>query len=347
MSIFRNALIVGASVLSMSFAAETPDYESELILDDFNDTYGDAPAQNYPGALKNLAESGSVSTGKNGPWFVIHVGDSTTVTSADSVRINSTNYDKMVKDSVLHVFMCGDNKNLKDENGDTIQKYPSVLICTNILEDSNTVVDLSNLTKITFKAKGSAYAKLKLRVHTLDVDRIGDWGYYSKTFELTSDWETFEFPVDSLLPGQWSLSADSLHNFTWDNGKTLAYAVSFQQETKEDVEFYLDDIKFVGMKYSDIITPVSVKPTAKFTKNLNAFTVSNSSIAYNMNSAQNVKITMFDAQGSVVRKLFSGNATAGKNILAWSSKGIAKGSYTVVMSSKTGTIAQQQITIVK
>jgi hypothetical protein len=48
-----------------------------------------------------------------------------------------------------------------------------------------------------------------------------------------------------------------------------------------------------------------------------------------------------------VRKLFSGNATAGKNILAWSSKGIAKGSYTVVMSSKTGTIAQQQITIVK
>ena len=347
MSIFRNALIVGASVLSMSFAAETPDYDSELILDDFNDTYGDAPNTNYTGALKNLAESGSVSTGKNGPWFAVRVGDSTYVASGEDERIDSTNTAKMVKDSVLHVIMNGDNQNLKDDTGKIITPYPSVVIGCNIFEDKSTTVDLSELEAITFRAKGEAGEKIKFRLQTKDVDSIGDWGYYSKTFELTSDWNTIEIPVDSLLPGEYSMSADSLHEWTWDHGKTSAYAVSFQSEAKFEVEMFLDDIKFVGMKYSDIITPVSVKPTAKFTKNLNAFTVSNSSIAYNMNSAQNVKITMFDAQGSVVRKLFSGNATAGKNILAWSSKGIAKGSYTVVMSSKTGTIAQQQITIVK
>ena len=346
MSIFRNALIVGASVFSMSFAAETPDYNSELILDDFNDTYGDAPAQNYTGALKNLAESGSVSTGKNGPWFAVRVGDSTYVASGEGERIDGTNNAKMVKDSVLYVIMNADNQSLKDDSDKIITPFPSVVIGCNIFEDSSRV-DLSKLTKITFKAKGTARSVIKFRVQTHDVDSIKDWGYYSKTFKLMEDWTTIEIPVDSLLPGTWSASADSLHNWTWDHGKTAAYAISFQSEEQSDVEMFLDDIKFVGMKYSDIITPVGVKPTAKFTKNLNAFNVTNSSIAYTMNSAQNVKITMFDAQGCVVRKIFSGNASAGKNILSWSSKGIAKGSYTVVMSSKTGTIAQQQITIVK
>jgi|GEM_PF-2381725 len=341
MSIFTKALwLIPTAFVAFATAAIPPDWDAELLFDDFGDMYGDASDRTYTGAIHSYSQYESYTKGNAGYWYSYSSksegkGDSYVSNGAGEELTGKnikTTIEASATDTCMHVnFVVEDN-----------EEYCTV--GANILA-ANTYVDLSTMTSVSFRAKGEGYVRFYFESKFVK-DEYG-WGHLGSVVELTSAWETFTIDADDFYPAFYSdAEADGV---TWSDckDKISAFCVEAtagdEELEKESAELYIDDIKFVGMKYSDIIEPVSIRTAGRTITNRTGFSVNGRSLTYTIAQPQRVSFSIVDLSGNAVSQL-SGAQTAGTHTILMPAN-LSAGNYIVKMNGMKGTV--QPFTIVR
>lgn len=330
-------LLVSATFVSMSFAADPPKWTAELILDDFEDIYGDAINRSALGAVKSYsANNGNYNKGKFGYWYVFS-GNGGIITNSSAEELTSSNISTAfdVTEKCLHV-----NFDAEDE-----ESYAA--IATNLFNEGDWV-NLSKMTSFSFRAKGSGDIRFyfKSKFYKNEGYTWGDIGY---SVTLTAAWKTYDIKVAQLLPAPYSDAETD--DVTWadckDSITSLAIEITTDEEgTKAATEAWVDDIIFKGMKYSDIVDSIVAIGISTRKGNLvntrSAFSIANNTISYNLSQPQNASFSILDLNGAVVGNV-NGKSTVGKHAVALPA--LTPGQYLVKMNGVN--TPAQQFSIVK
>ena len=216
-------------------------------------------------------------------------------------------------------------------------------IASNILEE-NQYVDLSKMTSLSIKVKGSGFIRIYFATKYIKTNY--SWGHLGAVIELTSAWKTVSITTANLIPAEWSDAETD--GVTWNDCKAEAGAFAIEAAAnsagdKVDAEFYVDDIIFKGMKYSDIITPVRILfGHSQANKAGSRFSVTNNALTYTIAQPQKVFFTIIDLQGNVVAQL-NGNNTAGTHSIVLPTT-LSAGNYLLRMKDAS---TSQQFSILK
>ena len=309
-----------------------PKPDETVILDDFEDTWGDKPVQTNFGAVKGYLEYGenNVPLG-GGQWYTFSDAGSAVMNGEASDTISFINFEKLIEKASESSYM---NVWLKTAQSSIEYPYAGVG-CTFSGTGAGTIHDFSNLISIKLKVKGQG--KVILRLETNDVLSQFDWGFYQYEIDLPSDWEDITIPVSSLTPAPYSEPA--LQGWTWDHGKKETVKFAFQTKDTVDAHLFVDNIIFEGMKYSNI-TPVISDHKKDFVvnpikKHENAFHLL-------LNNTDYVQFTIFDLKGTCIIKLIDGNKEKGSYCLPWNGKNkngisVTKGTYVAYLTTSLQT----------
>jgi hypothetical protein len=320
-----NSLILVATAMSMCFGA-TPDLTRPLILDDFDDLYGDSPNRNCLGAIRSNFESGNGYSGDYGYWYIYcSHGYIARGSSSDTLQSDSMKY--MCEEKVLHVKM-----KLEPQSGSI---YPGVEIGTSFFKDGVDTVDLSKMTAIVFKAKGSGTIRIGIKSYNV----LPDWGFCSDTITLGTAWKTYTIPVAKLKAAPYS---DSVSVVTWDKSKKKTFGFQIKTEAQKSAEVYMDSIAFAGMKYSDVYAGVSVNPSFVISpeNSANMISVVNGLVSYTINQPQKTSISLFNARGEMIDNIYSGNASVGTHSIALP-RSVTPGTYFIRMNNAQGAFSHK------
>jgi hypothetical protein len=318
MSIVRS-IVTACLLCSATVFAVNVDLTAPAFLDDFNDALGDAPNQNCIGAVYGAAKLGGAWEGK-GYWYIFADDASAVKNRAGEMVEASTNEETMVPDSTLDVTLETSNSGLT---------YPYAGVGCNLIGDGSDYLDLSKMTGISLKVKGSG--KVRLRFETKDIeDADGTWGWYGSVITLTSDWKTVTITADSLKPEEGFTAAKTWKFST--HGAVKINKFAFQVANKTDAHLQVDDIKLVGMTYGDIKFPVVNVISNKVVKGPNMFNVNASSIYFKLAQAQDLTVSLNDVMGNKIRSLYAGKTAS--EMINLNDKNLASGRYLVVISGK-------------
>jgi hypothetical protein len=293
MSTIKKALFFVGALFCLNYAAPViPDLNSVLVLDDFNDAYGDAANQNSLGAIKGWAQYGHTFTGDYGYWYVYTTSVGTTpyswviagVSTHDT--INKDNTKLLIDGQTLHFSFKA--KPDTSKTGDA--RYPSAEVSCNFF-GANDSIDLSKMTSISFKAKGSG--TIRVSIMSRNIKSSGDWGYCGDTLSLKSAWTNVSIPIAKLTPDQYSASAGKV---TWAQSKTSACGFQIKTQDSKNAEVNMDSIVFDGMKYSDVMAKVGVKQTFFVPKSY-----SNTATTVN-----NCPVSLFNSSGRIIKTAYTG-----------------------------------------
>jgi hypothetical protein len=318
MSIARNVLSAGLFCAAAASAQISVDLNAPAILDDFNDVYGGSPQQCNIGEAYGFLKDGTASAG-GGYWYMFADTKGSTVTNKNGDLIASgTNEQTMIPDSTLYA---------KLSSSTSTEPYPYAGVgCQFTGTDTASLVyiDLSKMTKITMKIKGSGTVRMSLVTKDI-VSKGYTWGYYGKDITIPSAWTELSIPISDLKPAAYS--DPEKNSMTWADGKSAVGSITFQT-AKSDAVLQLDDIKFVGVTYSDLKFPVAKVFNLKAPKAVNGFSVNGSVVSFNLPKAQELNVTLTDMMGNTVSTLFSGVASS-KSITI-NDKHLSSGRYLVV-----------------
>ena len=124
--------------------------------------------------------------------------------------------------------------------------------------------NFANLKALTFWAKGKGEFKVSWVTDYADTCCKQNWGTFSTEIELSSEWKQYTIWFDQWTPSPWSelegLGAewlehnDDVRNLQFSNGS------SYGQVVDEELEIWLDDIRFYGMSDADFEHPAVVGP---------------------------------------------------------------------------------------
>lgn len=320
MSIVRS--IVAACLLcSATVFAVDVDLTAPALIDDFNDVLGDAPNQNCIGAVYGEAKLDGAWEGK-GYWYIFADNASSVKNSKGETVEASTNEETMVPDSTLDVTL---------ETSTSELDYPYAGVGCNLIGEGNDYLDISKMTAISLKVKGSG--KVRLRFETKDIeDEDEGWGWYGSFITLTSDWKTVTISTDSLKPEEGFTAAK-----TWKfktHGAINVNKFAFQVANKTDAHLQVDDIKLEGMTYGDIKFPAGIRVISNkvVAKGSNMFNVNASSISFKLPQAQDLTVSLNDVMGNKIRSLYTGKTAS--EVINLNDKNLASGRYLVVISGK-------------
>jgi hypothetical protein len=178
-----------------------------------------------------------------------------------------------------------------------------------------------------------------------NIKNADDWGYCSDTIKLPATLSSVSIPVARLKPAPYSATAKA-GKVTWADCKTSAYGFQIKTEAQKGAEVTIDDITFTGMTYGDIMQKVGVKPfSASIAKTGTGISVKNSIVSYTVNTPQNVAISLLNADGKEIDRLYAGNVSVGTNSVLLPQSMIA-GTYIVRMNSAQGAVSHK-FTLVK
>ena len=320
-SIF-NSLILVAMATSMCFGAN-PDLSRPLILDDFDDVYGDPPNRNCLGAIRSNCESGNGYTGDYGYWYTYCDHGYIAKASGDTLKTDSMKY--MVVEKVLHVKMV-----LQPQSGSI---YPGAEIGCSFFKDDVDTVNLTKMTAIVFKAKGSGTIRIGIKSYNV----LPDWGFCSDTVTLGADWKTYSIPVAKLKPAPYS---DSVNVVTWEKSKKKTFGFQIKTEAQKSAEVYMDSIAFSGMIYSDVYTPAHVNPAFVMSPDYSRPVISagHGTVSYTVNQPRNISIFIFNARGEMIDNMYRGTASVGTHSIALPPS-LAPGTYFIRMNSAQGAVS--------
>lgn len=307
------------------------------VLDNFDDLIGnEGPKQNCIGAAKGVITSGSMSkahTGK-GYWYAYNDDESSVTNAAGDIPITASNFDDLIDstEKCLSAKLVISTASIE---------FPYAGFGCD-LTAATEFLDLSKMTALSIKAKGSGTVRVFFRTEDYDGE---DWGYYGYNLTLSAAWKTTSIPKADLEPEEGSLGYEE--DWTWTHGAKAVNKFHIQTIAAEgDAEVSLDDITLTGMTYADFGWTTSIitgKTTQFCTKPL---TVSDSRINYSVTQPQNLSIGLFNAMGSRVATLFNGNVAAGSHSVPMNlQSSVANGNYFVVL--KGAQTAVQPITIAK
>jgi len=331
MSILRSVVSAGLLCSAVSFAQTDVDLTAAVVIDDFNDAYGDVPNQTCIGAVHGIVNCAGSVWGGQGYWYIYtDAGGSEVLNGADETIVASSNEVTMVPDSSLHVKI-----NTSKSTASTV--YAGV--GCNFAGDgssNNIYLDFSKMTSISVKVKGTG--SVRIRFETKDIEDLAlGWGWYGYTITLTSAWTTVKIPVANLKPETGSKPATS--SWTFSHGASQANKLAFQVPTGTDADFYVDDIVLEGITYQDLGLPAAKVLNFKTSKQSQYFSVNGSTIALNLPRAQDVTLMLTDAMGNCVKTLFTG-VTSSKTITLDDSK-LSSGHYFVVAKGKNVNFSEQ------
>lgn len=337
MSLFSKALVlVAAALLSVSLAANPPQWDSELIFDDFNDVYGDPINRTCLGAIKSFSASGSYTKGNYGYWYS-YSGSTGEVLNLDDEPITSSN----IKTAFDKDLQCLHAK----FNADPIEEGAYAAIGANLFLETD-YVDMSKMTGLVFTAKGSGNIRIVFKSKYFK-DKKYSWGDIGYSLTLTSAWKTTSIKVADILPAMYSEASDD--GVEWSDCMTGIQAMTIELDSDEDgikgpAEFWVDSIVFKGMIYQDIVdTTTSIKTMTPLTvQNNRSFTINNSSISYTIAQPQSVSFSILDLSGNMVSRI-AGSNHAGTHTIALPS--LTAGNYVVKMNGFNS--APQSLRIVK
>ena len=120
--------------------------------------------------------------------------------------------------------------------------------------------NFANLKALTFWAKGTGEFKVSwVTDFAENCCKHNNWGTFSTEITLTSEWKQYTIWFDQWTPSPWSelesIGAewlehnDDVRNLQFSNGS------SYGQVVDEELEIWLDDIRFYGMKDADFENP--------------------------------------------------------------------------------------------
>jgi len=322
MSIVRNVLSAGLLCAAAVSAQTSVNLDDPVILDDFNDVFtGSSPQQCNIGEVYGMT-LGSAAYEGGGYWYMFADTNGSSVTNKDGDPIVSgSNEVTMIPDGSFYA---------KLSSSTSTEEYPYAGIGCQFTgtEKSEDYLDLSKMTKITMKIKGSG--KVRMHLETKDIKSKGyTWGWYGKEITIPSSWTEMSIPVSDLKPEQYS--DPEKNSMTWSDGKSAVYKISFQTK-KADAVLELDDIKFVGVTYNDLRFPAAKVINLRAPKTVSGFSVNGSVVSFNLPKAQNLSVTLTDMMGNTVSTLFSGVASS--KSIAINDKHLSSGKYLVVAKGK-------------
>lgn len=314
---------------------------SGVILDDYANAYGDGDDQTYLGAAYGTSLYNQDSCFMGGGYYYVYADDSgSLITAGDgSTKIDDKNAAEMVENGALHAHI---------KTAASTEQYPYAAIEVPLIGEGDKYYDLSNMTALAVKAKGSG--KINLSFTTKDVVDLGEgWGYYGVEITLGDNYETHVIPVSDLLPG--SGSAADTSGWKWDHGKSEVSFFSINS-VSGDAEVHIDEIVLRGMSYSDLFSGYTepVETGITFNKANNSLPVSfstfskggNTILKYNINKATKVDVKIFDLRGKLISK-FSENRNIG---VFQKSLNLSSGVYSVSIKTDSG-VSKTMFTVAK
>ena len=219
-----------------------------IVLDDFDDSL---PAYNsiaarYIAKNKTLPNPGWC---KWNTWFM----PPSTVTDANGTII--ANVDDTTNG--VNRLIISDGESNKCLYAKVLVKgtsYPSINISTTFTGEYNkNWFDLSDLTAITFRAKGNGLMRIGFITDTIlnGYPEGENWGHFGCEFSLSPEWKLYTIPVKNIQPKPWSKAQQS--EVMWDAGMKKVCSLEFSSSQQYDkvaedsLEIFIDDIKLYGL----------------------------------------------------------------------------------------------------
>ena len=323
----RTAIQFWTFFISLVIAQPNPD--ATVILDDFEDTWGDTPAQNNWGAVRGYLEYGKDKVHKGGGhWYTVNDPLGSVVTdgfNSDTITLN--NFEKAIGlesngNRYLHAWLRTDN---------SFEDYPYAgLVCP--LTGDGCEDDEHNLTGITaikMKVKGDGYFAFGLLTEDFNHD------FYRYCFQTNIDL-TGERQDVAVLPSDLRMAPYSPHPRRWNPKKDFIKNILILVKDGDYAEMYLDSIVFEGVKYKDF--PVAIQSYRESQKP--PISVQGNSISYSLREPSHVRLSIYNLQGKLVETLVNGKVAPGSYKVAWHGKTyggtlVSNGMYLVRL--KTGT----------
>jgi len=115
------------------------------------------------------------------------------------------------------------------------------------LDNKHTEWDLSSISSISFKAKGSG--TFRVSIESAKIDSISTWPHFGFIFSPDSNWTTYEIPVDSLALVKNTTVYKS--GITWAEAAKRIVRIEFETSSTYsalgDHELAIDDITLHGI----------------------------------------------------------------------------------------------------
>lgn len=232
-----------------------------VLLDDFDHNEGENINVTALAAKVTEAEGNPVDSAE-GRWYAYNVNTTTVTLAGGDTLINgdmvkdttndytATNFQKLVTTDghegnglYVKVHLYGDS-------------YPWAGFGTGILNGGKRA-NMANLKALTFWAKGTGSIKVAWVSDYADTCCVENWGSFSTEIELTPEWKQHVIWFDQWAPSPWSeleeLGAEwmehnnDIRNLQFSNGS------SYGESADEEIEMWLDDVRFYGMDESDFI----------------------------------------------------------------------------------------------
>lgn len=295
-----------SGLMAFGVYAQEVDLGATVVADDFEDAFGGDPHQGNLGEVKGTIETGNTWEG-GGYWYVFQsAGSGVTNSAGEAVTIVADNARTLVIEEL------GGNKCL-NANMALVEGPPNTYVGIGMSLVGGTPVeyiDLSNLTSISLKVKGTG--SVRLRVETRDVASAYDWGYYGASITLSSTWQTVSFTPAQLVPPQYSTPAEN--SWTFDNGKSAVSKISFQiKEEMSDIELFVDDITLNGITYGDLgFEPSSIRNAVLSSTGNTPFVIQGNTLHFTLPAPQRVSLEVFGPDGALVRTLVDGVVGSGR-----------------------------------
>lgn len=316
--------------------------QADVILDHFEDFYAANPEQCHLGEAYGYSltkpNQEIVDTG-NGWWspFIDDMGS--LVTNGEQVSVDSLNSGTIVEEKAMHIFFKTHLSNAT-QSGDS---WAFAGIYCDLMMDSLTYFDFTDLTEITMKLKGRG--KIRVLFQTKDVYEMVDsngvlveWGYYGFDIIMDStydDWKEETIPAVLLDPEAYSPAADSLWKWAppdsgavpGNTGRKFVKGFVIQAcpdddtTSKDSVNLYVDDIVFIGLDYQNTfgfeydtnvaiiyIPQNNVKMNVNITPNYNQKAIN---ISYELTKNSDVFIAIYDLKGKIISELVNARQNSG------------------------------------
>jgi len=341
MSLFSKALIISAvALIGVSYAAAPPPrWDSPLILDDFDDIYGDAINRTCLGAVKSYSVSGTFTKGSYGYWYV-YSGNTGEVFNGDGGELSSSN----IKTAFDEDLQCMHVK----FDADPTETGAYAAIAANLFLETD-YVDLSKMTSFTVKVKGSGDIRFFFKSKFFQTNKAKySWGEVGFPVTLTAAWKTLTVLVKDIEAAEFSDAYDD--GVDWNDCKDAISAFVIElagdptdDNTKKATEFWVDSIVFDGMTYLDVMEPYDSLTSVKVSRaNLpqSAFCISNNQISYSNAASGDVNFSIVDLNGTVVSRI-TGISSVGTHSVALPK--LSAGSYIVRMNGRNSSTRQFQI----
>ncbi len=278
----------------------------------------------------------------------------------DTVVINGTDtteytyMDFIVEDNVLGVnFKVTANDSVDGPDGKTAKSYGytslETPLLTDVAADTAKWVDLSGLTSVTLRVRGSGTGELSIKFSTKDTEGVtadaSGWkGSYVATVVPEEGWRYIEIKATDINPEEWSPLADSAAADHWGwaasgarNVKNFTINVAENENSGADMEVQIHEIILNGVTYetfglkdrdpmvSNVV--ISGKKAQSFSLTPVA-TASGVAMRFNLVNAAKVNASLYNVSGRRISAK-SMNGVVGLNTMNFATGSLANGMYLV------------------